>query len=58
MKKRLRRILFAPSRTEPHKRRKLFADEEAIETFSRRIYSAPPASGRKLFADEEAIETR
>ena len=38
---------------------KLFADEEAIETFVCFVYPAVLADGEtvKLFADEEAIET-
>ena len=38
-------------------RRKLFADEEAIETQSQYGRSPPDSPRRKLFADEEAIET-
>ena len=36
---------------------KLFADEEAIETFGRRFPAGAVVRTVKLFADEEAIET-
>ena len=57
MKKRLR-----PTRTEPPWRDskspvKLFADEEAIETYSHRSNPTETVKSVKLFADEEAIET-
>ena len=45
-------------RLEQHNlRRKLFADEEAIETRPRTLPGADHQIRRKLFADEEAIET-
>ena len=37
--------------------RKVFADEEAIETRRWRVNTVTIKHGRKVFADEEAIET-
>ena len=55
MKKRLRpptRVLHPPKMS----RRKVFADEEAIET-AIAVDQAHDSGRRKVFADEEAIET-
>ena len=56
MKKRLRRCSCQCRRYEI-RRRKLFADEEAIETPDYGNLEISNVLGRKLFADEEAIET-
>ena len=47
---------MSPGSSTGSKGRKVFADEEAIETLALPIVTLGK-SGRKVFADEEAIET-
>ena len=56
MKKRLRLLDDGQGRSVVNCR-KLFADEEAIETSPHQRFALCPEGRRKLFADEEAIET-
>ena len=57
MKKRLRRQIIDNER-HVRNRRKVFADEEAIETSTGASVTVSFWYGRKVFADEEAIETQ